>query len=88
VPPVGGLVGAILGSFIYQLMVGNHILSDDHYHNNNYDNDKARLEPGGVMIKSYNPATTTSTISINTTSTVIEPEKHTPMNGHDFDCPI
>jgi len=63
VPPLGGLVGAVLGPFIYQMAVGNHLAETD------ADITEAASQDAIVHLTGIKPSTTNSTQSIDTVST-------------------
>lgn len=69
VPPLGGLVGAIVGSFIYQLLVGNHLLDDEQA-----PRFRRSREPNHVPVtlKSCSP----SMDSVKTVSTIVDANQH------------
>lgn len=70
VPPLGGITGAVLGSFLYQLIVGNHLLDDENEFMR-HRNSRTRLEKDPVTLKALTPSNT-SVVSINTVSTFVE----------------
>ncbi|KAL4223394.1 Aquaporin-3 [Mactra antiquata] len=73
IPPVAGLLGAVLGTLVYQLMVGNHLIQDVDYYS--YDPEPSHELPDkcngkSVDLKEYKSSQTLDTIK--TVSTMVD----------------
>lgn len=72
VPQVGGITGAVIGSFVYQLMVGNHLPREPGYSTEEIDRKEIPDTRNGnpVDLKEYKSSL--SMESIKTVSTTVD----------------
>lgn len=72
VPPVAGITGAIIGSFVYQLMVGNHLPRELAYSVEDIDHKEIPDVRNGSLVHLKEYKSSSSVDSIKTVSTIVD----------------